>query len=319
MLGWVGHHVYLSLTAVTLPDIKPKTVLNIDVLTDLSEYKDTGETKKPPKSKQPQIVLDSYHPRVLFAKASNLIVSGELLEAIEVLKILYNQVQSEYSKADIRALLLTAVGTYLNTNSDLDQVALRIQLLTEMSDLMPEVTKLRYLLINELITDKQLYEARRQLEYLKVYPEWRQIIAKLTKKILNEERFLNGQISIPLDLENAGWIIDAQIGDNQTLRLLVDTGANTTLIAEDFISDDDKSDNVNEQQVEVQTASGQIEATETIIKSMTIGAIVDEDFPIIVSGKKLPDGVDGLLGTDWLSRFEFIIDQQNQRLLLNSL
>ncbi|WP_201340401.1 retroviral-like aspartic protease family protein [Isorropodon fossajaponicum symbiont] len=71
------------------------------------------------------------------------------------------------------------------------------------------------------------------------------------------------------------------------------------------------------EKITLSTANGTITAHKINIKEFTVGAITKQDFLIAVLPQaKLPSNIDGLLGTDWLQAFYFVIDKKQLLLRL---
>lgn len=107
------------------------------------------------------------------------------------------------------------------------------------------------------------------------------------------------------------WV-DANVGDRQA-RFLIDSGATTTALsldgAERLGLDVDRSGSP----LVVMTANGPQDAWPARIDRITLGNIVMEDLPVLVSD--MPEDVN-LLGMNWLSRLEsWQVNGQEMRLV----
>ena len=100
--------------------------------------------------------------------------------------------------------------------------------------------------------------------------------------------------------------------------MLVDTGANITVFDKSALPTAAYAVS-STRPTELHTANGISEAEIVTLRRLSIGRITDEHFDVAVLGAgKLPPGIDGLLGTDWLGRFQFKIDQGNRLLRLEA-
>jgi aspartyl protease family protein len=107
------------------------------------------------------------------------------------------------------------------------------------------------------------------------------------------------------------WV-DANVGDRQA-RFLIDSGATTTALSLDGADrlgiDVDRSG----RPLVVMTANGPQDAWPARIDRITLGNIVMEDLPVLVSD--MPEDVN-LLGMNWLSRLEsWQVNGQEMRLV----
>ena len=107
------------------------------------------------------------------------------------------------------------------------------------------------------------------------------------------------------------WV-DATVGDRQA-RFLIDSGATTTALSLDGAERLGVTVDRSGTPLVVMTASGPQDAWPARIDRITLGAIVMEDLPVLVSD--MPDDVN-LLGMNWLSRLErWQVDGQEMRLV----
>jgi aspartyl protease family protein len=107
------------------------------------------------------------------------------------------------------------------------------------------------------------------------------------------------------------WV-DATVGDRQA-RFLIDSGATTTALSLDGAERLGVSIDRSGRPLVVMTASGPQDAWPARIERITLGNIVIDDLPVLVSD--MPDDVN-LLGMNWLSRLErWQVDGQEMRLV----
>ena len=260
-----------------------------------------------------------YHPKLLMLKTDILLKQQQYLTALTVLEDLYGQLQTDYTKIQLQTKILFLSKYYLAKYQSPDDRHKRIKFLTRLIYLLPEQANLHYQLGMELVSNNNLHEAMIELDFLQVHDHWQQQSKQLEKAIINAKRFSDSAVRVPLVYKNNAWVLKASIGQGELVSLLLDTGANTTLISENILPKDDKNDYLeNRIPTQIQTAFGSATAHKTIIKKITISSIIDNNFTVLVVPRdKLPNNIDGLLGTDWLNRFEFSIDQINNVLLLD--
>ncbi len=105
---------------------------------------------------------------------------------------------------------------------------------------------------------------------------------------------------LPLEHDDGGLHVQAWAG-GAALRLLVDTGASTTAIARARVAAVGATP--TGRRVRVRTAAGLIEAPVLELHGFRVGPLELQTLTVLVLDHPLPDGVDGLLGMDVLSRF----------------
>lgn len=107
------------------------------------------------------------------------------------------------------------------------------------------------------------------------------------------------------------WV-DANVGDRQA-RFLIDSGATTTALSYDGAERLGVRVDRSGRPLVVMTASGPQDAWPATIDRITLGNIVMEDLPVLVSD--MPEDVN-LLGMNWLSRLErWQVDGREMRLV----
>jgi clan AA aspartic protease (TIGR02281 family) len=105
-----------------------------------------------------------------------------------------------------------------------------------------------------------------------------------------------------LPLEHSAGAVHVQATRRgQALRLLVDTGATTTVL--DRHRAEALAATPTGELVRVRTAAGVVEAELHLVRDLQVGALHLESLPVLVIDHPLPDGVDGLLGMDVINRF----------------
>ena len=111
----------------------------------------------------------------------------------------------------------------------------------------------------------------------------------------------NTEDNIPLERAGAGYLVDAIINDAVTVRLIVDTGATSTvisperLIAAGLVVE-------NEPAVIVTTAGGKVNAGWALVKKLDVGGRPGHNLRVVAMDPI--DGADGLLGMDFMSKYK---------------
>jgi clan AA aspartic protease (TIGR02281 family) len=94
---------------------------------------------------------------------------------------------------------------------------------------------------------------------------------------------------------------------------IVDTGASFVTLSRAFAAKA-KPRRLATESVEMQTANGTTSATLATVDSVKLAALSASGVPAIVASKSLGDGVDGLLGMSFLSRFTMVINDREIQL-----
>ena len=127
-----------------------------------------------------------------------------------------------------------------------------------------------------------------------------------------------GAEKIALQQRGNQYLVDLTLDRNETVTLLIDTGASMTTISKSSFLSLDISRSAREvSQRLFQTANGVTKGTVYLVPRIRIGSYELEDVYIAVLDFTMGQGVDGLLGMNILGQFQFQIDQNNTQLLLD--
>jgi len=122
--------------------------------------------------------------------------------------------------------------------------------------------------------------------------------------------------AIPLSRAGRSFVLEATVNGEETVRLLVDTGATLTIIRPEALrrAGVGPGDFVN--QTTLETAGGKINASVYRIESLRLGPELVHN--VTIGSVEIPGlgDIDGLLGMNVLNRFTFAIDQAERVMLL---
>jgi predicted aspartyl protease len=136
------------------------------------------------------------------------------------------------------------------------------------------------------------------------------------------ESALASSESVALEKRGNHYLVDLTLNRADRVSLLIDTGASiTTLWSTAFNSLSTLGNAVEVERRAFRTAGGIVQGTVYSVSELTLGPYRLQDTHVAVldfdAGDDSRDGFDGLLGMNVLGRFDFQIDQENSRLLLN--
>ena len=135
------------------------------------------------------------------------------------------------------------------------------------------------------------------------------------------EKFIAGDgiVAIPVNrIDPHKFLVVATINDTIEAELLIDTGASLSVLRENFVEEVELPIK-DEEPLTLTTVSDTVEARTIKLDSFGINEVQFADMTIGVT--EMPDDFlpDGLLGMDYLSQFEFNLDQDALTLYLYSL
>lgn len=141
-------------------------------------------------------------------------------------------------------------------------------------------------------------------------------------EMLEKIVFQNTSGGIALEAQGNHYIVNAIIADFYQIKLLLDTGASYSSLSSHSIAQlvhDQLAIKIGHNQV--YTAGGTVEVDFYQLKNMTIGNYTVNDIIVaeldLESASDQDNNFDGLLGINFLNRFDFSIDQKNKRLILS--
>lgn len=118
--------------------------------------------------------------------------------------------------------------------------------------------------------------------------------------------------NIPLIRVGDQFLVDAEIDNETTTRLLLDTGASMTILDPDLLLR--LGYTLDGPRTGFNTAGGRVRAPVVEISSLALAGV--SLYPMMVGALELEGRVGGLLGMDFLRRFEFQIDQDQGLLVI---
>lgn len=153
-------------------------------------------------------------------------------------------------------------------------------------------------------------EAKALLETLVYDEEYQLRVEALLSDIEKEDTSNTYEYTIPLITKERHHLVDVFI-EGEPLRLMIDTGASYIYI------DEDKATSLEVlKDIQLQTAGEEVEAKLCVASTMQVGSVELHNMKVTVAPFKR-EGIDGLLGMNFLNKFDFIIDQKNNKLYLN--
>lgn len=123
------------------------------------------------------------------------------------------------------------------------------------------------------------------------------------------------EIVVPLKWQGV-WVADVEINDLYEVNLIVDTGASSTAFSSELAFDIGLSPDPRYETATVSTASGNSEAWIGLVKSIRLGEAERTNVRVFVMENLGGNGIDGLLGLNFLNGYKWNIDQQAGHLVL---
>ncbi|OUS24757.1 hypothetical protein A9Q99_23470 [Gammaproteobacteria bacterium 45_16_T64] len=143
------------------------------------------------------------------------------------------------------------------------------------------------------------------------------IVALKTRYLSAMSSLQQATVAIPLEKVGQHFYVTAFV-DQRSLNLLIDTGATTTALGREVISSLYSGGFLGGDvgAVSIGTANGIAEVNSYQANVFSIGSFAVEDFQLLEVELGDSGEFDGLLGMNFLSLFEFELDQSNRQLFL---
>jgi clan AA aspartic protease (TIGR02281 family) len=231
--------------------------------------------------------------------------------AYEVQYHVFNEVENRAVVNYARQLVQQQVDVLITNNLWLELRSLIEEVLLFDS----QNPNLQWLLVRAQYQLGQFEYARNAIEPLLNQPNYKIKAQALLAEI---ETALREPQSIPLSRQGKHFIVQALINDTFNVSLMLDTGASISLLSEPAFEGLSRySEVVYVKDLQLNTAGGIITASIYQVDQFTIQDYIINDFIFAVS-PYVSEGNDGLLGMNYLSAFDFYIDQNNSLLILKN-
>ena len=253
--------------------------------------------------------------RFLYLQVESELAQGQLLVAIKHAYDIQYHVFTEAKKVNVinaaRKLVQEAIAPLIKNNLWLELK----ELVVEISLYDQEYLYLQWVFAQAQYQLDELELARNSLEPLLMEPNFKVKAQALYNKI---ELSLQKTESIALSRQGAHFIVQATINNNFNVALMLDTGASISLLSEQaFEQLNLYSEVVYLKDLRLNTAGGQVTASLYQVAEFDLQGYVLRPFVFAVS-PFMSEGSDGLLGMNYLSSFDFHIDQTNNLLILKN-
>lgn len=124
-------------------------------------------------------------------------------------------------------------------------------------------------------------------------------------------------VTIPVQRSGSLLVVQTQLNDSRSARLILDTGASHTILSHEIARDLGLLANAHVSSVTLKTAGGTVQAEMTQVGAIRVGEAEAKNVPVAIHD--LPDapaGIDGLLGLTFLQQFLVTLDTQKGELHL---
>ena len=142
------------------------------------------------------------------------------------------------------------------------------------------------------------------------------LVAKIE---LHQQEVSLSESGIALERRHGNYLVKVQLNGTTETTLLIDTGATLTSLTPRALGRAGLSFPVDATgRAVVNTANGQVEARIFRLEELSISGISVQNLEVLALEMDNMNDIDGLLGMNYLQHFEFMIDQNRDKLYLKS-
>lgn len=246
---------------------------------------------------------------------------GSFLAAVETLYIAKDRApdwnSAEAMDIEIENIVMGAVEAY-NKSEGVDRTTLQ-NLLAYVLEKQPDYPPYGIELSRLLAEQGDLTAAIATLERIPEGSEFNETVVVLKKQyLLQKNNSENWGRGIPLAQVGKHFVVEVDINSEEGFKLLIDTGATFSVLKSTAVNrlmeNTDLSD--TQQEIQVNTANGSASSMMYTVEYFSVGGFYQENINIVEMELVNMDYADGLLGMDFLSRYQFEIDQDSHKLYL---
>lgn len=125
------------------------------------------------------------------------------------------------------------------------------------------------------------------------------------------------EITIPLTKMGGSLIVEAQLNQERSVQLIVDTGASMTVLSTQVAIDLGILGTTENELMTVNTAGGQVQVNVNYLSSVTVGSAQAFDVGVAIHDlPDIPSQIEGLLGMSFLKHFLVTLDAEHGKLIL---
>lgn len=131
-----------------------------------------------------------------------------------------------------------------------------------------------------------------------------------------EDQLHQPEIVVPLRPVGNSYLVKATLNERRRVTLMLDTGASISVIKPTVLASLGGTTGNNARVIQLNTANGMVTAPLVQLESLTVGKQSIQGITVAVIDLTGLSDIDGLLGMDYLGRFRFTVDRDQDALIL---
>jgi clan AA aspartic protease (TIGR02281 family) len=148
------------------------------------------------------------------------------------------------------------------------------------------------------------------------YPEGAPLDSS-TPQEARKDSIQENDITIPLQKIGGSYVVQAQLNNERTAHLIVDTGASMTVLSTTIAIDLGILGTTDNDLLTVNTAGGSVQVNMNYLSLLQVGTAQAENVAVAIHDlPDIPEQIEGLLGMSFLKHFLVTLDAEHARLIL---
>jgi clan AA aspartic protease (TIGR02281 family) len=124
-------------------------------------------------------------------------------------------------------------------------------------------------------------------------------------------------ITIPLQKIGGSFVVQANLNNERTAHLIVDTGASMTVLSSNIAIDLGILGTTDNELLTVNTAGGSVQVNMNYLSLLQVGTAQAKNVAVAIHDlPDIPEQIEGLLGMSFLKHFLVTLDAEHARLIL---
>ncbi len=166
---------------------------------------------------------------------------------------------------------------------------------------------------------KETHQSRPEQKPLSaVFPENNAILPDTSFLLESKhDHHQESDITIPLQKIGGAFVVQANLNNERTAHLIVDTGASMTVLSTNIALDLGILGTTDNELLTVNTAGGSVQVNMNYLSSLHVGTAQAKHVAVAIHDlPDIPEQIEGLLGMSFLKHFLVTLDAEHARLIL---
>ncbi len=238
--------------------------------------------------------------------------------AIQTLYELLQQYPEPEAQRRVKARIQHHVSGQIKRLEELGDWVALTQFCRFLIHLDPTYPPYRFKLAQAQMALGNYQDAIETVNLLQYDQPWQKTADKIIKEATEKQRSHSQEETIvPLIAHGTGFLLDAVINRQLTARLMLDTGATLSIITPSLLAKLNMNQKADAQTEQIFTAKGAMEVPTVTLDELAVQDRIVTSVRVGIIDAMEAANFDGLLGMDFLSHYQFIINPADKKLYLS--